>query len=344
LKYLLVPIGTTSQIKAVGEGLDVPSAELALDSSVAGLLKLLGTGVAGPILAALARKPLRTQSLTDRLSGCAPRTVYRHAGKLAQHGLVVREEEDVVPSVVIYSLSAQGRELFRLLDAQSPTALALAPQGDQEWWASLALLGEMWSSGWIAALNGSARSATELSEMTPGMSFHQASRRVHLLRSRGLLRESAHSGRGKRYKLTQTVRRRMGLIAGIGCWRERNGASKQQCGLTTSEASTALRAALPLVKLDEHPSAQIKLGMVGARDRGGGGRSEVLLVKVGRDGFLRCASDSERPADGWAAGTIDLWLTTLIDGNPDRMRLGGDLSRVSACLSRLHAALWSEHE
>jgi DNA-binding HxlR family transcriptional regulator len=321
-----------------------PDAGSAADASVAGLLKLLGTGVAGEILVALAPRPLRTRSLTDRLSKCAPRTVYRHAGKLARQGLVVREEERGVPSTVVYRLSDRGRELLRLLEAQAGNALSRTPEGDDGWWTSLALLGEMWSSGWIAALSFGALSPTELSEMTPGMSFHQVNRRAHLLRSRGLLSESAHGGRGRRYKLTRTARMRMGLIAGIGRWREQHGAAEKQHGLTGPETTGVLRAALPLVKVAGCANQQVKLGVVGARDADGGRGAEVVLVHVGRDGALRCAGDSDRPADAWAAGTTDLWLSTLLDDNRGRMRTGGDIELLDACLTQLRAALWNRDQ
>lgn len=309
---------------------------------VGSLLDLLGAGVSGPILAALSRRPLRTRSLTERISGCAPRTVYRHASRLADCGLVVREEQSGVPSTVTYRLSDQGRELFRLLDDQANKDLAKELHGAETWWSSLALLGEMWSTGWIAELSLAAVSPTELSEITAGMSFHQVNRRVHLLRSRNILHESAHAGRGRRYRLSNSTRRQMGLVAGIGRWRERHGLVRKQHGLTAPETATALRVALPLVKLDVDAGAQIKLGVVGAPEAGGGRGSELLLVKAGRDGYLRCLDDSDRPADAWALGTTDLWLSALVEGNRGRMRTGGDTELLDACLAQLRTVLWNQ--
>lgn len=323
----------------------MPDSSSPADASVASLLELLGTGVAGPILAALARRPLRTRALTDRLSSCAPRTVYRHAGKLAQRGLILREEEGGVPSVVTYRLSAQGRELFRILDAHASYALSRTPTGDEDgWWTSLALLGEMWSSGWAAELGSGSKSPTELSEMTPDMSFHQVNRRVHLMRANSLLCEGVRPGRRKRYKLTKAARQKMALIVGIGRWRERHGIAERQYGLTGPEAATVLRVALPLVNLSQYPGTRIKLGVVGARDAGGGRGSEVLLVQVGHDGSPRCDSEVDSPADAWAAGTVDLWLSALIDGSCSRMRVGGDVAAFEACVAGLRAALWNGDE
>lgn len=344
-RYCGIPIPELEETTGRGGGLGRETGEeVAFDSSVPALLELLGTGAAGPILMALGPRPLRTRALTERIPQYAPRTVYRHVGRLAEQGLVIRREEGGVPSVVSYSLSERrGRELFRLLDSFAASALSRGPDGqiDEGSWTSLALLGEMWGAGWIAELGTAPRSPTELSELTPGMSFHQVNRRVHLLRSLGLLCEVSHSGRGKRYKLAPTVRREMALVAGIGRWRERHGLAGKQRGLTVAELQTVLRATLPLLKMPQHCEAQIKLGIAGAADGNGGKGSGILLVRCGRDGALRVSGNSDAPAAAWAAATVDIWLAALVDGNRGRMRVGGNLKLVDACLGGLHRVLWA---
>lgn len=307
---------------------------------VADLLRMLGTGATGPILMALGRLPLRTRSLTERVPQYAPRTVYRHAGRLAEHDLVVRREEGGVPSVVTYRLSERrGRDLFRLVSAYLSARQGGVTNGADDW-TSIALLGEMWGSGWITRLSERPRSPTELSELTRGMSFHQVNRRVHMLRARKLLDECAHGGRGKRYRLTAETQRGMALIAGIGRWRERSCLTEKQYGLTVPEVATLLRVSLPLLKLPRHPEARIKLGLVGPMSNGEKG-SSVLLLEGGCDGSLRLSGDSEAPVDAWAAATIDIWLAALVDGNRGRMRVGRDLKLVDAVLGGMYDAFWS---
>jgi DNA-binding HxlR family transcriptional regulator len=310
---------------------------------VASVLGLIGAGAAGPILMALGHRPLRTQSLTKHIGNCAPRTVYRHVGRLAEQGLVVRRDEGSVPSIVTYRLSkSRGRELFRLLSRYTsrPLLHGGAPT-DAEGWTVLALLGEMWGSGWIAALAEEARTPTELSELTPGMSFHQVNRRLQILRSRGLLAAASHSGRGRRYKLTPAARRAMALVAGIGRWRERQGLVEKQHGLTVPEMTALLRTVVPSIKMPQHAGRQIKLGIAGPTNRPEEKGSEILLVKCGRDGTLRFGAAGEGPPEAWAAGTIDIWLAALVDGNRGRMRVGGELKLVDDCLKKLGETLWS---
>jgi DNA-binding HxlR family transcriptional regulator len=307
---------------------------------VADILRMLGTGATGPILLALGRLPLRTRCLTERVPQYAPRTIYRHAGRLADHHLVVRREEIGVPSVVTYRLSKQrGRDLFRLVSTYLSTTHEEAVDGTHHW-TSIALLGEMWESGWVTRLSEEPHSPTELSELTLGMTFHQVNRRLHMLRARRLLDECAHGGRGKRYCLAAGSRRGMALVAGLGRWRERSGLVRQQCGLTVPEAATLLRASLPLLKLPDHPEGRVKLGLVGPMSNNGEAGSATLLVKVGRDGSLR-PYDSEAPANAWMAGTIDIWLAALVDGNRGRMRVGGNLKLVDAVLGGIYEALWN---
>lgn len=330
--------GRGSSTSGIGRAAGAAAAPTA---DVADILHLIGAGATGRILMALGRGSLRTRRLTEQVRGFAPRTVYRHASRLAENGLVVRRDEGTVPSAVTYSLSDRGgRELVELIRRYTISAAYERSSPDGEPWPLLVLLGDMWGSGWIAALAEEPCTPTELSELTPGMSFHQVNRRVQLLRSRGLLSEVPHSGRGKRYRLTPTARRTLALVVGIARWRETQGLPGKQSGLTVSEMVTVLQTVLPLLRLPQHGEKQIKLGIVGAADETGSRGSGVVLVKCSGDGSICFGDDSDGPARAWAAGTIDVWLAALVDGNRGRMRVGGEMDLVDACLRALFEALW----
>ena len=173
------------------------------------------------------------------------------------------------------------------------------------------------------------------------MSFHQVNRRVHLLRSRGLLGETSHGGRGRRYGLTPTGRRGMALIAALGRWRERVGLAAKPRGLTVGEMKTVLRVALPLLKLPQHPEAQIKLGIAGATDEGAGRGSAIVLVSCSRDGTLRVSGEAGQPRRCVCLRLRQHLAAALVEGNRGRMRVGGELALVDACLAGLHGALRS---
>jgi DNA-binding HxlR family transcriptional regulator len=311
---------------------------------VGNVLQLLGAGATGAILMALGPRPLRTKALTERADRHAPRTVYRYASRLANLGLLDRQEEDGVPSTVTYNLSDQGgRDLFYLLDAYASAALPRGPTGriEEGSWTVLSLLGELWESGWAETLSREARSPTELAEGTPGMTFHQANRRAHLLSSRGLLRRCDGRARGVRYELASPARQGMGLVAGIGRWRQRHGLADGKGGLSAEEMKTILRATAPLVEIPGRRGENVRLEITKGRPESDGNFPGPLVTAVDEDGRLRCLEDGGA-ADAWATGTINTWLSALLDGNRGRMRVGGDLSLIDACLVNLHRALWGE--
>lgn len=312
-------------------------------TSISDLLKLLGNGANGPILMALGPRAIRTKKLTEKVPIYAPRTVYRHARKLSELRLIEREEVAGVPSTVIHSLSPAGRGLYHLIDAYARASAprVSGPASGDGLWTICGLLGEMWTYGWIEELGLGGRSATELAEATSEMTFHQVSRRTHQLLSWNLLHESTVRGHRKRYQLSDQARHGMALIAGLGRWRQQYVAGEAEGGLTVEEMATKLRAALPLLNLPEHQGRSVKLGVVGPTGQDGARGSATLTAHVSAGGTMR--SVKERSAeDAWAIGTIDTWFAALLDGDQERMRVGGDLDFVGDCLKRLHETLWAQ--
>jgi DNA-binding HxlR family transcriptional regulator len=304
------------------------------------MLKVLGSGVNGPILMALGPGPLRTKKLTEEIPTCAPRTVYRHARTLAELSLVDREEVAGVPSTVIHCLSPAGRGLYHLIDsyAKAPLPWASGSGSGEGFWTCWGLLGEMWSHGWIEKLGQGERSATELAEATPEMTVHQVGRRTHQLLAWSLLCESPGKGHRKRYQLSERARHAMALMVGLGRWRQQHVPGEEGGGLTVGEMTTVLCASLPLLRLPEHPERIIKLGIVGTTGLDGQRGTAVLTVRVGAGGAVSCV-EGEPPEHARAIGAVDTWFAALLDNDRGRMRVGGDLDLVDGCLQRLHEVL-----
>jgi DNA-binding HxlR family transcriptional regulator len=306
------------------------------------MLKLLGNGANGPILMALGPRSLRTKKLTEKVPIYAPRTVYRHARKLAELELVDREEVAGVPSTVIHSLSPAGRDLYRLIVtfAEASAPWVTGPGGGEGIWTVCGLLGEMWTCGWIGELGQGGRSATELAEATADMTFHQVSRRTHQLLSWSLLYESTAKGHRKRYQLSDQTRHAMALMAGLGRWRQQHVEGEADGGLTVGETATVLRASLPLLQLPEHQERSIRLGIVGTTGQDGQRGSATLTAHVSAGGAVRCVKE-KASEDGWGIGTVDTWFKALLDDSRKEMRTGGDDEFVDDCLKRLHEVLWA---
>jgi DNA-binding HxlR family transcriptional regulator len=312
-------------------------------ASTADVLRLLSAGATGAILMALGEGPLRTKNLTEQVPGYTPRTVYRYAGKLAELEVVEREEEPGVPSKVVHTLTEPcGSELYNLVTRFTDVSRTRLPDGriDAHAWAAMGLLADLWETGMIEELSCEPRSPTELARGPHELSYHQVNRRAGLFRTARLISEQEAPGRRRCYALTDKTRRTMGLIAEIGQWRHRHVVTGDEEGMTASEMATALRAALPLVKLPEHGGRCLKLCVVGG-DEAPGADGEVVWVEVRENGALHSCAEPSAKVDAWGRGKVAAWIQAIVAGDSRKILAGEDGRLIGDCLDRLHEALWS---
>jgi DNA-binding HxlR family transcriptional regulator len=312
------------------------------DFSIAGILRLIGTGPGGQILMALGAGPLRTTQLTNQVEDFSSRSVYRQVAKMESHRLIDRKEEPGVPSRVTLSLSEPvGRELFRLLQAFAATSMSQLPGGGSSAhsWSSLNLLSELWGCGFVEELSHESRSVTQLAGGSHGMTYHQVNRRTGLFVTGGLILLAPRKGNGRRYGLSDHGRRRMALIAGIGRWR-RHVTTDGVAGLTVAEMATVLRAALPLPTFPTYVGMTIDLGVSGSMDVNGHRAKQILRGLVDASGIMYYDASGEQFVDGAAMATINTWFAALLDGNRGRIQVRGDLDLVDSCLTQLYDLLW----
>jgi DNA-binding HxlR family transcriptional regulator len=313
------------------------------DLTITGVLRLLGAGASGSILMALREGPLRTKELTERVPGYAPRTIYRYAAKLAELGIVEREEEPGVPSKVVHRLTEPcGRELAELVDAYADASLGRLPSGEigAHEWGSFALVADLWESGMIGALNLGERSLTELSQGDHDLSFHQVSRRASLFAIAGFIVETTEGTRRRRFALTEKARRAMALIAGIGRWRRRHVVPKGTAGLTSGEAAGLIRTLLPLVLLPAHPGKSLELKISPRGDSGA--EEERIWAEVGADGSVISCSRPPGEIDSVARGQVAVWIDAILDGPQKDLTARGDARLLDECLRQLHQVLWGQ--
>lgn len=312
-------------------------------ASTADVLRLLSAGATGAILMALGEGPLRTKSLTERVSGYAPRTIYRYAGKLSELEVIEREEVPGVPSKVIHSLTDPcGVDLHDLVDRFADASLTRLPDGglDAHAWASLGLLADLWEAGMVEELSCEARSPSDLARGTQGLSYHQVNRRAGLFKTGGLLYEGESSGRRRCYGLTEKARRKMGLIVGIARWRHHHAVTEGEEGVSAAEMATVLRVALPLLKLPGHSGKCLRLS-VQAANEDAGAESEEVWAEVEADGTIQSCATPPAQADGWGRGTVGAWVAALLDGDAQGVPAGKDEGLVGDCLDMLYATLWT---
>jgi DNA-binding HxlR family transcriptional regulator len=332
-----------------GEASGQGSQELRLSSaradfSVAGILRLLGSGPGAQILMALGSRSLRTEQLAERVQGFSSRSVYRYVSRMEAHDLIDRHREPGVPSKVILSLrEPTGRELFRLLRTFTATAGSRAFSNGR-WsgpWSPMNLLSELWQLDFVKELSREPRPVTELSRVARDLTYHQVNRRVGLFHSGGLLLASPAKGAGKRYALSDYGRSSMALVAGIGRWR-RHVIADGIPGLSAGEMVTVLRAVIPLAMLPHYSEMTLSLGVSGDVDGSGHRSVQTLGVEVDGSGKLRCLDTDAVQGNGSAIATTNTWFSALLDGNRGRVQVRGDLTLVDSLLTRIYDVLWEQ--
>jgi len=95
---------------------------------------------------------------------------------------------------------------------------------------------------------------------------------------------------------------------------------------------------LPLIELRPHEEMTIRLGIAGPTGSNGKAGTETLMGHVSAGGAMHCVKD-RNDADAWALGTVEAWLTTLLDGDGGGLRVGGEPGCVESCLDGLHEAM-----
>lgn len=312
-------------------------------ASTADVLRLLSSGATGAILMALGEGPLRTKSLTERVLGYAPRTIYRYASRLAELEVVEREEEPGVPSKVVHNLSDPcGTELFALVNRFADSSLTRLPDGriDAHAWASLGLLANLWEAGMVEELSDGGRSPTDLARGPHGLSYHQVNRRAGLFKAGGLLHEWQGTGRRRCYGLTDKTRRKMGLLAGIARWRHRHVLAADEEGMTAAEMATVLKAAMPLVKAPAHRGKRLQLHVLG-EDEDAGSEGHVVWVEVQGDGAFHSCAEAPGEPTAWGRGRVGDWIPVLLDGSDDGVLIGGEERLLADSLAGLYEGLWT---
>jgi hypothetical protein len=100
-----------------------------------------------------------------------------------------------------------------------------------------------------------------------------------------------------------------------------------------------LRAALPRITLSDCAGATFVVTVETPRGRDGedAQRFGSLRVEVEQGGIISCVERGEVPPDAWARGSIDAWLSALVEGEAGFLQVGDDRSIVDAHLLQLHA-------
>jgi DNA-binding HxlR family transcriptional regulator len=304
-------------------------------------LRLLSTPINVHVLRALADGP---RSLIDlrREAGSPPQTTMRgHLRALTETGVLIRRRQNDFPGSIDFELTSVGLELWgvaQILDAW----LREAPEGQVQLGSSAAkstvkALVEGWATSMVRALAARPFSLTELNGLISGLSYPSLERRLGALRLAGLIERTPGRGRGTPYAVTAWLRRSIAPLGAAARW-ERANAAATTAPIRRLDAEAAFLLAIPLLRLPASCSGVCRLAVeFGA---GGSERMAGVLVEA-RDGqIVSCVARVQGHADAWAAGSAQDWLRAVIDGDRDRLELGGNCQLARAMLDGLNTELF----
>jgi DNA-binding HxlR family transcriptional regulator len=292
------------------------------------------------ILRALSKAPRHQAELRRETGSPAQTTLRAQLRKLEEAGVVSRQRRNGFPGTVDYELTSPGRDLLfvaeildRWLENSPNDKLRL---GESAAKAAVRALAEGWSTTMLRALAAGPRSLTELDRVISSLSYPALERRLGALRLAGLIEARRGNGRGTPYAVTDWLRRGIAPLAAAARW-ERRHLPAQSPPITRIDTEAAFLLAVPLLQLPEISGA---CRMAAEIPNGKKHRLAGVMVEVDEGRIPFCATRLEGNPDAWALGSLSAWLSAVIDGDADRLELGGDCRLARALADGLHEVLF----
>jgi DNA-binding HxlR family transcriptional regulator len=308
------------------------------------VLSLLASPLCAPILRAHIDEPLRLPDLRERIGGAAQIALRGQVGNLRAIGALERHVRSGMPYTVENELTDIGRGILGVADAVEAW-LSRAPQGPLAFGsepakgAIRALVGG-WGSTILRALAARPLSLTELDSVIPDLSYPSLERRLSAMRAvRQVEALASEAGGSRPYTVTDWARQAVGpLVAAGRCECEHLAGVADP--LTRTDIEAALLLAVPLVDLPASVGGSCLLAVSVERGEGSAKDLTGVEVEVERGEVISCASKAEPEPGTWAMGSADSWITAILGGGVDGLRLDGpDAELARALIERMHASL-----
>jgi DNA-binding HxlR family transcriptional regulator len=311
------------------------------------VLSLIASPLSVPILRAHLDGPLRLPDLRERIGGAAQTTLRGQVGNLRGIGALERHVKSGMPYTVENELTEAGRGVLAVAEVVERW-LRRAPQGpillgsEPAKGAIRALVGG-WGSTMLRALAARPLSLTELSSVIGEHSYPALERRLSAMRAARQIEPRPDSGRGaKPYGVTDWTRQAVApLIAAGRC--ECEHLTERADPLTRIDIEAAFLLSVPLVGLEGSRSGSCVLAVDTGTASHVGGRSDRLAgvyVEIEEGAVTSCSSRLERDPRTWAVGSIRSWADVALEGDPGRLRVGGEDPKLAGDLiERIHGSL-----
>ncbi len=304
------------------------------------VLALIAAPLSIPILRAHLEGPMRLPDLRERIGGAAQTTLRGQVGNLRGIGALERHVRGGMPYTVENELTPVGKGVLAVVETVEAW-LSRAPQGpivlgsESAKGAIRALIGG-WSSTMLRALAARPLSLTELSSVINDHSYPALERRLSAMRAARQLEPRPNGGRGsKPYGVTKWTRQAVAPIAAAGRCECRHLAQSTN-PLARLDIEAAFLLAVPLVDLEVTRSGSCLLAV----DTGSAGSAQAadrlagVGVEVEQGSIVACNSRFADSPKTWALGSARAWVDALLEGQADRLRIGGEQVELAEELIR----------
>jgi DNA-binding HxlR family transcriptional regulator len=306
-------------------------------------LSLLAVPLSLVILETLAKSPKTLDGLR-RVSGSPPATIRRHLHTLAR-AATVEKLGSGDPASAAFGLTTAGHELVRVATALRGW-LAARPTGrleidDPAARQAIKALVDGWSVGIVRLLAARPLSQDELEQIERGAGVASAEDRLGPMLETGLVEQVPEPGPVPRYRASPWLRRAIGPLAVAARWERRRGFGEAN-PISRLDVESAFLLTTPLVRLSHRLSGTCRC-TVDVGDAVAGGQHVGALVTVERGCVTSCVAPPRGHAQSWASGPAKSWLDAVIEGETERLQVGGNERLAGALLDGLHTALFKPH-
>jgi DNA-binding HxlR family transcriptional regulator len=310
------------------------------------VLSLIAGPLSIPILRAHLDGPLRLPDLRERLGGAAQTTLRGQVGNLRGIGALERHVRTGMPYTVENELTEVGKGVLAVAEVVEAW-LSRAPQGaialgsEPAKGAIRALVGG-WGSTMLRALAARPLSLTELSSVIGDHSYPALERRLSAMRAARQVEPRPDGDRGaKPYGVTDWTRQAVApLVAAGRCECQHLAATTDPLARLDIEAAFLL--SVPLVDLEATRSGSCLLAVDTGLRRSANANDRLagVCVEIEEGSVISCSSRLVQDPSTWAVGSASAWVEAILDGNRDRLRLGGEDPKIAEDLTqRLHGSL-----
>lgn len=308
------------------------------------VLSLLAGPLCAPILRAHLEGPLRLPDLRERIGGAAQTTLRGQVGNLRAIGALERHVRSGMPYTVENELTDVGRAILGVADVVE-VWLSRAPQGPIAFGSepskgAIRALVAGWGSAILQALAARPLALTELDGVISGLSYPALERRLSAMRAaRQVEALPSDAGPAKPYAVTDWTRQAVApLVAAGRCECEHLADITEP--LTRLDIEAAFLLAVPLASLPGDRAGSCLLAVSTAKSEGSAQQIAGVHVEVKRGEVASCVSRVEREPTTWALGTVESWVSLILDGQVDGLRVGGrDADLARALVERMHLSL-----